>query len=142
MIVAATKSTTTTMVVRQLQNQVYKGLIMLFVCSLLVDGMGISSNPEKPLNVTSLLPYNSMDTTQTIELAFLDNEDFRLAFGSCYGLLDYHTDIFSHVRAYKPHIWMWLGDAAYTDHIKAGLCKFLEYSCVQLNLIIPCRLNT
>ncbi len=64
-----------------------------------------------------------METTQNIELAFLDNEEFRLAFGSCYGLLDYHTDIFSHIRAYKPHIWMWLGDAAYTDHIKAGLCK-------------------
>ena len=100
---------------------------MLFICSLLVDGMGISTSPtpDAPVNETLLFSYNSKDTTQTIALPDWEakGDGFRLAFGSCYGLLDYHTDIFAHIRAYHPHVWMWLGDAAYTDHIKAGLCN-------------------
>ena len=60
----------TIMVVRKLHNQVYKGLIMLFICSLLADGMGISKSPspDAPANDTLHFSYNSQDTTQTLAL--------------------------------------------------------------------------
>ena len=47
---------------------------MLFICSLLVDGMGISTSPtpDAPVNETLLFSYNSKNTTQTLALPDLE----------------------------------------------------------------------
>ena len=39
-------------------------------------------------------------------------------------MLNFSTDIFRSVQMYRPHMWLWLGDAAYTDNIMQA-CKFL-----------------
>jgi hypothetical protein len=31
--------------------------------------------------------------------------------------------MFKSVHEYNPHVWLWLGDAAYTDDLKAGVSK-------------------
>ena len=53
---------------------------------------------------------------------------FKLAFGSCYGMLDHKSDIFKSIVNYEPHMWLWLGDAAYTDDILAGACIFSPFT--------------
>ena len=42
-------------------------------------------------------------------------------------MLEFKTDIFKTINGYNPDIWMWLGDAAYTDDLLAS-CK-LKKSC-------------
>ena len=76
------------------------------------------------LNET-ISPMIPVSTTQILRLPDINNNDddnLRVAFGSCYGLLNFSTDIFAHVNKYKPDVWIWLGDAAYTDDIM-GACK-------------------
>jgi phosphodiesterase/alkaline phosphatase D-like protein len=41
--------------------------------------------------------------------------EFTLAFGSCYGWRNLTSEIFHEILAVNPSIWLWLGDAAYTD---------------------------
>ena len=48
--------------------------------------------------------------------------DVRKADGSCYGMMGHVNDIFKRVSSYQPHLWAWLGDAAYTDN-PAEFCK-------------------
>lgn len=50
----------------------------------------------------------------------------KIAFGSCYGMLHFMTDIFKTINAYDPNLWIWLGDAAYTDDVAAAACKPLQ----------------
>jgi phosphodiesterase/alkaline phosphatase D-like protein len=67
-------------------------------------------------------PADVTSTTQYLA-APLKSSSLKLAFGSCYGLLEYSTDIFKYIsRDYAPDLWIWLGDAAYTDDIM-GFCK-------------------
>lgn len=47
----------------------------------------------------------------------------RLAFGSCYNIFDKRNDIFDAVLAKEPNLWIWLGDAAYTDRTILSHCK-------------------
>lgn len=60
----------------------------------------------------------------TTQILSMDNnqEKLKIAFGSCYGMLSYMNDIFKSIDAYNPHLWVWLGDAAYTDDMRKG-CK-------------------
>jgi hypothetical protein len=37
-------------------------------------------------------------------------------------MLNFMTDIFRNIDDYNPHLWIWLGDAAYTDDLKS-FCK-------------------
>lgn len=82
----------------------------------------------KPINETlsQIVPLTPI--TQVLhydydrEVGLGNGGTFRIAFGSCYGLVNFYTDIFRHVNAFKPDLWVWLGDAAYTDDIM-GSCK-------------------
>ena len=56
----------------------------------------------------------------------LQNPELRLAFGSCYGIFDYKSDIFRVISLNNPHLWIWLGDAAYTDYVPLAGCKLLK----------------
>ncbi len=67
--------------------------------------------------------FSNPSTTQYLSFPPTDKPYFRLAFGSCYGLLDYRTDVFKHVNNQSPQLWMWLGDAAYTDDIYGSSCN-------------------
>ena len=33
------------------------------------------------------------------------------------------TDIFKTINQYDPELWIWLGDAAYTDDVPAAVCN-------------------
>ena len=52
-----------------------------------------------------------------------NGESLRLAFGSCFRIFDYKNDMFRTVTENRPHLWTWMGDAAYTDNVKQGSCK-------------------
>ena len=39
----------------------------------------------------------------------------RIAFGSCYGIWDFKSNIFETIVKDKPDVWIWLGDVAYVD---------------------------
>jgi len=67
---------------------------------------------------------NGTAVTQSLAYKGKEGEPFRLAYGSCYGLVNFYTDIFRSINEYQPHVWLWLGDAAYTDDIM-GSCKGL-----------------
>ena len=44
-----------------------------------------------------------------------DDQLLRIAFGSCYGLWDFQSNIFESIVLDRPDVWVWLGDAAYVD---------------------------
>jgi len=46
-----------------------------------------------------------------------------LAFGSCYRIFSFENDIFQTIAKNKPHLFAWLGDAAYTDNTRKAGCK-------------------
>jgi alkaline phosphatase D len=49
----------------------------------------------------------------------LDLNSLKFAFGSCYGWRNSTSEIFKTVtEVYDPSLWIWLGDAAYTDKKK------------------------
>lgn len=39
-------------------------------------------------------------------------------------MLNFMTDIFRTINQYDPSLWIWLGDAAYTDDVAGAACKF------------------
>ena len=39
----------------------------------------------------------------------------KIAFGSCYGIWDFESNIFETIVKDKPDLWIWLGDVAYVD---------------------------
>jgi hypothetical protein len=62
-------------------------------------------------------------TTQLLELKRSENQKLlKIAFGSCFGMADFMNDILKTINNYDPHLWMWLGDAAYTDNM-AAVCN-------------------
>lgn len=48
-------------------------------------------------------------------LNFKDRSSFKIAYGSCNGWRNRTSDIFKQVLNDEPDIWLWLGDAAYSD---------------------------
>ncbi len=68
--------------------------------------------------LASLLPTFNTRPTVTLNLS-LDDEDrpLTLAFGSCYRILDLKNNIFDVIGQNRPHLWTWMGDAAYTDNV-------------------------
>ena len=50
-----------------------------------------------------------------ITLPTNDKSSIRIAFGSCYGIRDFKSDIFETIADDKPDLWIWLGDVAYVD---------------------------
>ena len=55
----------------------------------------------------------------TIPLSFPNQTGaVRVAFGSCFNIFNYTSDIFKTIRAQKPDLWVWLGDAYYTDQVE------------------------
>jgi len=104
---------------------------LLFLGSLLYHAVpshsSLSKHPQfvtKPLNesLSELVPL--VPVTQNLQFDDASHrESFRIAFGSCYGLVNFYTDMFRHVNAFQPDLWIWLGDAAYTDDIM-GSCKW------------------
>ncbi|TNV78551.1 hypothetical protein FGO68_gene9981 [Halteria grandinella] len=59
------------------------------------------------------LLFSSALSTQIIN--FQDKSTFKLAYGSCNGWRNRTSDIFKQVLKDEPDIWLWLGDAAYSD---------------------------
>lgn len=100
---------------------VFRGLKNLLSLIFFILSSCTSSALALLLNDTLILPAS---TTQTVRLPPQDDE-LRVAFGSCYGMLNFSTDIFRSVQMYKPHMWLWLGDAAYTDNIMEACKLFL-----------------
>lgn len=47
-----------------------------------------------------------------------DKNEFKLAFGSCFGLFNQENHIFRTVQESKPDAWLWLGDAVYADNVR------------------------
>ena len=67
------------------------------------------------------------------------NEPLRLAFGSCFRIFNFKNDIFKTINENKPHLFAWMGDAAYTDNTrKAGFVKDssenLDYVKMRFNM--------
>ncbi|CDW81812.1 UNKNOWN [Stylonychia lemnae] len=58
---------------------------------------------------------------RTQEKVVQDFEQLKIAFGSCFGMLHFKNEIFKTIRDYDPNLWIWLGDAAYTDDVAAGV---------------------
>lgn len=85
-----------------------------------------------------LLVRNDTVVTQSLAYKGKEGEPFRLAYGSCYGLVNFYTDIFRSVNEYQPHVWVWLGDAAYTDDIM-GSCKHSLIQNAQGRVTTRCR---
>eukprot|EP00347_Sterkiella_histriomuscorum_P018200 403346407 len=64
---------------------------------------------------------NCRESVQLQSLRKTEQGEVKLAFGSCYGIFDYKGDIFKTIVQNDPSLWIWLGDAAYTDQVrKAG----------------------
>lgn len=62
--------------------------------------------------------------TQHLSLTSNQNDaDLRIAFGSCFHFGDYQNSIFSTIARHQPHLWIWTGDAAYTDDVSHLGCK-------------------
>lgn len=61
----------------------------------------------------------------TIPLSFPNQSGpVRVAFGSCFNIFNYTSDIFKTIRAQRPDLWVWLGDAYYTDQVE--LAPFVD----------------
>ena len=57
-----------------------------------------------------------------------DGKNFlRIAFGTCYGIWDYESNIFEKIADEKPDVWIWLGDVAYVDNPKTFVGMPAEY---------------
>jgi hypothetical protein len=41
-------------------------------------------------------------------------------------MLKHVNDIFKSIDIYNPDLWIWLGDAAYTDHLAGAVCNILK----------------
>ena len=89
------------------------------------------------LGSRQVLVRNDTAVTQSLAYKGKEGEAFRLAYGSCYGLVNFYTDIFRSINEYQPHVWVWLGDAAYTDDIM-GTCKCLCLNDVQGRVTTQC----
>ena len=53
----------------------------------------------------------------TLNLSLEKDRPLTLAFGSCYRILDLKNNIFDTIGENHPHLWTWMGDAAYTDNV-------------------------
>ena len=61
--------------------------------------------------------------TIDLNLNITGNDSLTIAFGSCFRIFDYKNDIFRTIHKNKPHLWAWMGDAAYTDDVRGALCN-------------------
>ena len=52
-------------------------------------------------------------------------------------MFHYMNDIFRSIDIYNPHLWIWLGDAAYTDSVINGLC-IIQYCLTFKALFLLC----
>jgi hypothetical protein len=67
-----------------------------------------------------------MNARETLDLKIKpkqEDDELRIGFGSCYGLFEYKLDTFKQVVKNNPHLWIWMGDAAYTDKMELA-CIF------------------
>lgn len=96
-----------------------------FICLMMVGRTLPSHQRILPNETLSTIPAPSSQMLswkkETGRFPEDDGTSFRIAFGSCYGLVNFYQDIFKSVNTYQPHVWIWLGDAAYTDDIM-GTC--------------------
>jgi alkaline phosphatase D len=69
--------------------------------------LALLDRPTVPLNLTSYHP-----------------SFFRLSFGSCFNIFNMTSPIFHTIRSFHPSLFLWLGDAAYTDFTE--LSGFVE----------------
>lgn len=85
------------------------------------------------LHLAFAILIGSVSSRATVELKlnFTDGRPLKLAFGSCFRIFDKYNDIFKTIGENKPHLWTWMGDAAYTDFTKIGnsnvLLRFKNY---------------
>jgi len=78
-----------------------------------------------------LLTLASARSTINLDLNQTAGDPLRLAFGSCFGLFKHENHIFKTIGENKPHLWAWMGDAAYTDNtIMAQRKLSLHFTCL------------
>ena len=66
-----------------------------------------------------LLSLCSARDTQFLDLDFVSKSGpLSIAFGSCFRIFDMKNHIFKTIQENDPHVWTWMGDAAYTDDTK------------------------
>ena len=73
--------------------------------------------------LSSLVGFIFCRDTVLLALNQKPNEQLRLAFGSCFRVFDKHNEMFETIGKNKPHLWTWMGDAAYTDNVKFAPSK-------------------
>ena len=78
------------------------------------------------LSLVISLHVSLFSARSTVSLS-LDRNETTIAFGSCYGIFGKKGDIFRAVSENDPGLWVWLGDAAYTDKTRLSFGKALLF---------------
>ena len=73
--------------------------------------------------IALLLTMAAARETVRLSLNQKESEPLRLSFGSCFRIFTKKNHIFKTIGDNKPHLWAWMGDAAYTDNVKKAQCK-------------------
>ena len=68
-----------------------------------------------PSEQDSFGPSAYRDSVDMVVPTHENDQLLRIAFGSCYGLWDFQSNIFESIVLDEPDVWVWLGDAAYVD---------------------------
>ena len=61
------------------------------------------------------------------QLSLAPESPLKIAFGSCFHIFNMKNDIFATIGENRPNLWVWLGDAAYTDNVRKAGCKHFSY---------------
>jgi hypothetical protein len=61
------------------------------------------------------------------QLSLAAESPLKIAFGSCFHIFNMKNDIFATIGENRPNLWVWLGDAAYTDNVRKAGCKHSTY---------------
>jgi len=91
---------------------------------------GVKSALSLVVNTTSNTTTQILELIKPYDERQANKSLLKIAFGSCYGMLHFMTDIFKTINQYEPNLWIWLGDAAYTDDIGKAVCKQVTFSFV------------
>ena len=74
-----------------------------------------------------LICLQTVALRKTVFLDKIKETNLTIAFGSCFRIFDLKNAIFEAIGRNEPHLWAWMGDAAYTDNVKKAGCKRSHY---------------
>lgn len=78
------------------------------------------------LLIASVSARTTVHFTPT-QLSLAAESPLKIAFGSCFHIFNMKNDIFATIGENRPNVWVWLGDAAYTDNVRKAGCKHFTY---------------